>query len=226
MFRKMQPRSVYDVMAMIACFIAVAGGTAYAAATIGAGNIKNAAVRSRHIENGAVKNVDLAANSVGSSNVSDGSLLAQDFKPGQLSQGPKGEKGDKGNQGDKGDPGPGAVQFHIHADPNSVSAESPKVAGLSARVLCTTPSGPTKVRVQLLSSTGQLDASGSKAQDGALVGSTALTVGYVEAVGETSAGGDLIARQLPAGKWTSFQLGSYDRGAQGCDLWGVITPAS
>jgi Flp pilus assembly protein protease CpaA len=39
-----RPRSAYDVMAAVALVIAVAGGTAYAAATIGSGDIKNSAV--------------------------------------------------------------------------------------------------------------------------------------------------------------------------------------
>ena len=91
----------------MALFVAL-GGTALAAATIGSGNIRNDAVLSRHIKDGAVKNPDLGANSVGTGKVIDGSLLAQGFKAGQL---PKGDKGDpclssdpacKGPKGDKG----------------------------------------------------------------------------------------------------------------------------
>jgi hypothetical protein len=93
MLRKLRPRSAYDVMAAIAFFIAVAGGSAYAATTIGASNIKNDAVRSRHIKDGAVKSPDLAANSVGTGKVTDGSLLAQDFNAGDL---PKGHDGAPG----------------------------------------------------------------------------------------------------------------------------------
>ena len=93
MLRKLRPRSAYDVMAAIAFFIAVAGGSAYAAATIGSSDIKNDAVRSNHIKNGQVKNPDLAANSVGTGKVINGSLLKQDFKPGQLPQGPPGVSG-------------------------------------------------------------------------------------------------------------------------------------
>ena len=55
MLRKLRPRSAYDVMAAIAFFIAIAGGSAYAAATIGSSDIKNDAVRSNHIKNGQVK---------------------------------------------------------------------------------------------------------------------------------------------------------------------------
>jgi hypothetical protein len=62
MLRKLRPHSVYDVMAAIAFFIAVAGGSAYAAATIGASDIKNDAVLSRHIKDGEVKSSDLDPN--------------------------------------------------------------------------------------------------------------------------------------------------------------------
>ena len=85
MLRQLRPRSAYDVMAAVAFFIAVAGGSAYAAATIGSGDIKSNAVLSRHIKDGAFKTPDLAGNSVGTGKVIDGSLLGRDFRPGQLS---------------------------------------------------------------------------------------------------------------------------------------------
>ena len=81
MLRRLRPRSVFDVMAGIAFFVAVAGGGAYAAGTIGARDIKTGAVRSRHISDGAVRNADLAASSVGTGKVRDGSLLARDLSP-------------------------------------------------------------------------------------------------------------------------------------------------
>ncbi len=91
MLRKLRPRFTYaNVVATLALFLALGGG-AYAAATVGSGDIKNNAVLSRHIKDGEVKKSDLAANSVGSGKVIDGSLLRRDFKPGQLSaSGPAG----------------------------------------------------------------------------------------------------------------------------------------
>jgi hypothetical protein len=115
MLRKLRPRSAYDIMAAVAFFIAVAGGSAYAAATIGSADVKNDAVLTRHIKNAQVKKLDLGANSVGSGKVIDGSLLKQDFKAGQL---PKGDTGPRG---------PGAIsidrQFprsdELHPSPNA-----------------------------------------------------------------------------------------------------------
>jgi hypothetical protein len=66
-------------------------------------------VDSGDIKKGAVKKSDIGKNAVNSSKVKDGSLLAQDFKSGQLPAGPKGDpgpKGDKGDKGDTGEPGP------------------------------------------------------------------------------------------------------------------------
>lgn len=57
-------------------------------------------VGTQQLRNGAVTGPKLAANAVTTAKVRDGSLLASDFKAGQL---PKGEKGDKG---ERGEPGP------------------------------------------------------------------------------------------------------------------------
>lgn len=50
-------------------------------------------VLSKHIKNGEVKRPDLAKNAVTARTVANRSLLAADFKSGQLPQGPKGEPG-------------------------------------------------------------------------------------------------------------------------------------
>src|SRR4051812_8830497 len=62
-------------------------------------------VDSGDIKNGQVTGADLKAGAVTSKKVKDESLLAQDFKSGQLPAGAKGDKGDKGNKGDQGDKG-------------------------------------------------------------------------------------------------------------------------
>ena len=84
------------VVAYLALFVALSG-TSYAAVTLS----KNS-VRSSHIKNGQVKRADLADRAVNAAKVADGSLLAKDFKTGQL---PSGPPGPQGAQGPKGDPG-------------------------------------------------------------------------------------------------------------------------
>ena len=86
-------------VALLALFVAV-GGTSYAGV-----RLANNSVLSRTIKNGQVKRQDLARNAVGSAQVADGSLLASDFKSGQLKAGPAGPQGLQGPQGPKGDKG-------------------------------------------------------------------------------------------------------------------------
>ena len=84
--------SYANVMATIAVFMALGGG-AYAATQLPAN---------------AVKARNIAAGAVSSSKVKNHSLLARDFKPGQLQRGaagPQGAQGPQGPQGPQGDPG-------------------------------------------------------------------------------------------------------------------------
>jgi hypothetical protein len=76
-------------IALLALFVAL-GGTAYAGLKLG----KN-----------VVKGRNIAPNAVTSPKVKNGSLVAGDFKPGQLPAGARGEQGAKGDKGDKGDTG-------------------------------------------------------------------------------------------------------------------------
>jgi len=64
MLRKLRPCSVYDVFALLALFVAVSTGGAYAANT----------VFSTDIVDGEVKSVDVGNNEIGSGDVKDNSL--------------------------------------------------------------------------------------------------------------------------------------------------------
>src|SRR5215208_5605913 len=79
MLDKLRPRSVYDLMAAIACFGVVAGGTAYAADTIGSSDVINESLLSEDIKNGEVRFSELANSSVGTFKVIDNSLQAADL---------------------------------------------------------------------------------------------------------------------------------------------------
>ena len=99
MLRNLRPRSVYDVMAAIGCFAALAGGTAYAANTIGTGDIIDNqftsadvrddnlgfgglaaqdlgpdAVRSSEIAPFATNDIDIATSAINSRHVNNGTL--------------------------------------------------------------------------------------------------------------------------------------------------------
>jgi hypothetical protein len=85
----LRPRSIYDVMAVIACVAAVGTGTAYAANTVFSsdivdGEVKNPdlgakAVTSGKIAGGAIENGKLSADAVNSAKVLDESLTSDDL---------------------------------------------------------------------------------------------------------------------------------------------------
>ena len=72
------------VVAYAALFVAFTG-TAWAAATVGSGDIKNDAVRSRHIKQGQVKAQDLHVDSVSSDKIADGSIGSADIADNSVS---------------------------------------------------------------------------------------------------------------------------------------------
>jgi len=82
--------SYANIIASLALFIAL-GGVSWAAASL---------------PRASVGNPQLKANAVSTEKVRNGSLLAADFKPGQLPPGPRGLAGTQGIPGPKGDPGP------------------------------------------------------------------------------------------------------------------------
>ena len=100
MLAHLRSRLTYaNVMSTIAVFV-VLGGGAYAAATLPKNSVGTA---------------QLKKNAVTAAKVKDRSLLAKDFKAGQLAAGatgptgPTGPGGPKGDKGDKGDPGANAT---------------------------------------------------------------------------------------------------------------------
>jgi len=68
-----------NVCSFLALTVALATGSAYAAASIGSGDIINKSIRSIDIKNGQVKAKDLAAGAVDGSKVADGTISAADL---------------------------------------------------------------------------------------------------------------------------------------------------
>jgi hypothetical protein len=86
MLSKLRPRSIYDVMAAIACFVALGTGTAYAANTVRTGDIVDnevftTDVRDDHLGYGGLTHPDLGPGSVRASEISDGTLNDEDIAP-------------------------------------------------------------------------------------------------------------------------------------------------
>jgi hypothetical protein len=89
MLRKLRPRSVFDVMAVIAFVIALAGGTAYAANTVRTGDIVDNEVFTTDVRDdtlgfGGLTHPDLGPGSVRSSEVLNDSLTRFDIGGGQV----------------------------------------------------------------------------------------------------------------------------------------------
>jgi hypothetical protein len=89
------------VVACIALLVAL-GGTGYATVL----NVPRNSVGPLELKRNAVTSAKLAPNAVQTAHVLKGTLLAEDFKAGQIPSGPKGDKGDKGDRGEQGPPGP------------------------------------------------------------------------------------------------------------------------
>jgi hypothetical protein len=112
-----------NVVATLALFIAL-GGSSYAAISL-----SNNSVKSKHIAEGAVKRSDIGKGAVNSAKVADLSLLAEDFKAGQLPAGPQGPKGDKG---DIGPPGPSGRDVDVSVMYANVSSGGALINGSHA----------------------------------------------------------------------------------------------
>ncbi len=103
-----------NVMATIGVFIAI-GGTSYAAVQLG----KN-----------SVKARNIAPNAVRSPKVKNGSLLAKDFKAGQLPAGATGPAGPPGEPGEPGPPGPAVVRQSTNVETTEIDKATVTVVQL------------------------------------------------------------------------------------------------
>ena len=106
-------------IALVALFVAL-GGTGYAAL-----NIANNSIGSKQLKRGAVKNPDLAANSVTGAKVKRRSLDRSDFKANLARAGTTGRTGPGGPPGATGSPAFGAVLGRGEAVPAGTSFLAP-----------------------------------------------------------------------------------------------------
>lgn len=89
-----------NAVAYLALFVALTS------TSVAAVSLPRNSVSSPQIRDGQVKRADVARNAIVSNRVADGSLLARDFRSGQLPAGPAGPVGPAGPQGPQGPPGP------------------------------------------------------------------------------------------------------------------------
>jgi len=92
---------INSVLSLTALVVAVGGATPVGEAAWNQVVPRNS-VGTLQLKRNAVTSSKIAPNAVRTAHVVNGSLLATDFKEGQLPSGPKGEKGDKGDRGTAG----------------------------------------------------------------------------------------------------------------------------
>ena len=102
----------YEAVAIALAFLALGSGS-YAAITVTGKNVKNSSLTGKDVKNNSLTGSDVK--SIKSRDVSDRSLLAQDFKAGQLPAGAQGPKGDKGDKGDPGEAGSARGYAYVDA---------------------------------------------------------------------------------------------------------------
>lgn len=119
------------VLSATALVVAVLGSTPPGHAV--AAQVPRNSVGPLQIKRNAVGPAKIAPNAIRTNHVLDGSLLAVDFKAGQLPQGPKGDKGEKG---DRGAPGPAGLSGR-----EVVVAMSAISSDASRQVTATCPAG-------------------------------------------------------------------------------------
>jgi hypothetical protein len=136
---------------LVACvaLVVALGGVSYAAGvlpnnSVGTAQLKKKAVSAAKLKKNAVTRGKVRNNAITTSKVKDRTLLAQDFKAGQLPVGPQGAAGPQGPtgpQGPKGDTGaagaPGVSGYFIQ------SASASLAAGEEKKVVATCPTGKT-----------------------------------------------------------------------------------
>jgi 2',3'-cyclic-nucleotide 2'-phosphodiesterase (5'-nucleotidase family) len=95
MLRKLRPRSVYDVFAALALFVALGGTSAYAIDEWNSSNIQNETLLSEDIKNGtliaqdygigSVSGARIQDNNVTTLDLADGAIFGNDIRDGELS---------------------------------------------------------------------------------------------------------------------------------------------
>jgi hypothetical protein len=219
-----------NVMATLALFLALGGG-AYAAFKLP----KN-----------SVGSKQIKANAVNSSKVQDRSLLAGDFKAGQLpagERGPQGVQGIQGLNGGKGDPclpsdpnckgpkgdpgqqGPGALSLDGQVPANGAAAPIHTINGMTLEILCQPASG-IDVYVKKVDSNDGFYGWGTKNEDGTIAEVMPFP-DKMQATGANRAQLAVVARSTGTGatvKWTRFDVLGI-RGSA-CNYHALIIPPS
>jgi hypothetical protein len=131
--------SYANVVSTLALIVALAGGTVYAASTIGPKQIKKGAVRSRQIKDRQVKRQDIAGGSINSAKVSNDSLTGKDIREATLGLVPSAQDARTLN---------GLTERVVRSSISAESGTTQAIAqgGLTARLSC--PGGTATLEIR------------------------------------------------------------------------------
>jgi len=94
---RLRPHLTYANVVSSLCLFVLLGGTSYAAVVITGRNVMDSSLTGKDVRNNSLNGKDVT--NLGTADVKDASLLAKDFKTGELPAGPTGPQGPKGDTG-------------------------------------------------------------------------------------------------------------------------------
>jgi len=194
------------VVAVIALFVGLGGGAAFASGLISGKRIANHSIAEKKLTPAAVQ-----------------ALRGQ-----QGPTGPKGATGSRGPAGAKGDTGatgpqgPGAISIDLGGVKNDGEHLVRTIDGIDVEYFCGVNIG---LSLNAHSSGDTVYASGDKDSDGGTLASVQTSGANIQVLGNGTVDLDVIAWSGMVGRLVRFDLGGF-HGAGACNIWGLITPGT
>jgi hypothetical protein len=197
------------VVSLIALFLALGGGAAWASGLISGKQIVDHSIPEGKLTAKAIKSLHGTPGPAGPRGAT----------------GPRGPQGAKGDTGPQGPQGPGAISINEGGVPADGFVHTlATVDGLTVYYSCNSGGG-VGVGIRSPSGADTVFASGDMAEDGGTVTSVQQSAPFVLAFGIIRADLDVVAWAGSVGTLSRFDLGGY-HGDGACNIWGLITPGS
>jgi hypothetical protein len=196
-----------NVIATLALFLALGGG-AYAALKLPSNSVGSKQIKK---------------NAVNSSKVANGSLLAGDFKAGQVPAGKPGPPGQPGTPGDPGSPGPPAKSFDGTVAQGGQNVVLESINGLQVRGSCPM-TGHVIVTLHADPDSTRFTYSLYGNQDGSVFPDSGTGSLGLNFEGAGQAGFDAFAKNESVNSWT--RIYAYGTVGTPCRFWGMKIPTS
>ncbi len=195
------------VVALVALFVGLGGGAAWAGGLIPGTQIADHSIPAKKLTRAAAKALHGARGQSGP----------------QGPEGATGPQGPKGDTGAAGPAGPGAISVSRSGVPTGTATYLlATVHGLNVEFWCTA----TQVALELEGHEAgdMVFVSGDEASDGTLTSLQQANL-HIFADGKSTANLDVIAWVASSGVLSRIDLGGY-HSSTGCNSWGVVTPGS